>query len=233
MTIYCSDDFEDFPTDWIRGTANSGAITKSSEQKQAGTYSCKIYSPGTGDQAYAYKAVTEIVNVDYHGRIYVYLLSSNQPDNSYIFETRDGGVTWNIVAAVDYQTDTYYLRNYAPGGLENVCSLTADEWHKVDMYYKDATSKIKYYVDDVDQGEFDPLATTGDSDRIYIGDNSDAVLSGIYYLDELLIDDTAEPVAALDQGASIISILKSVGIISLTKPKFRPLFPKFKARIVI
>lgn len=45
--------------------------------------------------------------------------------------------------------------------------------------------------------------------------------------------DLQEPVAALDVAGGISTILKTIGIISLTKPKFRPLFPKFKPRMVI
>jgi len=85
-------------------------------------------------------------------------------------------------------------------------------------------------------GDLDNLALTLHADHSFryifgaisynIGDTGETCSNTIDDLD-------LQEVVALDNSGSIISILKSVGIISLVKPKFKPLLPKFMPRTVI
>jgi hypothetical protein len=196
MTTFASDNFESFPTGWTTG---GSVIEKSGTQKHGGSYSCRIYAINSTSIAYGSKAFTRLGTVDHHNQIWVYVDSSFTGDNdiliSELYDVTAGKLSQ--ISGIKYHDSAYYFQNEKAGGIwEDVCTLTADTWYKIDMYYNYTTGKIHYYVDDVKQGgDWNSYSGAGVRPSInYVGDVSSTagLTNGYIYLDDWILDDATE-----------------------------------------
>jgi len=213
MTTFDSDNFENFPTGWTVVAINGGVVEKSSTQKHSGSYSCRIYSLASTAEACPYRDFTRLGAVNYHNQVEVYIDSSSVADNDILvaelYDVTTGKAS--VIALIKYHDGAYYLQNQKTGSIEDVCTLTADVFHKIDAYYNYTTGKIHYYIDDVKQGG-DWNSYSGASvrpSRNYLGDASTTagLMNGYIYLDDWVLDDATEPVAKVAKGDGLTWII--------------------------
>ena len=199
ITTYLSDDFESFTTGWTLGTTNGGTVTKSSTTAHGGTYSGKFYSVASTATAYATRGFTQTTG-DHRYSIWFYLDSSYTGfSNFMIGELYDGTSKYSMICSILYHDSAYWLQN-ANTSWVDVCTVSADVWHHLEVYYNYTSGKLHYYLDSIKQGgDWGSYSNSASikPKTIYIGDvaNDPGITNGFAYFDDLAIDDTAEPLA--------------------------------------
>ena len=193
MTTYFTDDFEDL-TDWeFYDEWGTGTIDCSTIQKHSGTFSCRIHSDVNGSANARNYGVTP-PGVDFHWSGYLFVDSTVTMDSSGIiicqlYSSSEHLVP--IIAHVSFHDNKYYLRNIinTSNSYEDVCELSPNTMHKIDIYYKSAV--LHFWVDDLYKGASAARVSCNTPNCMHIG----KILEGIgqVYLDDIIIDNAAEP----------------------------------------
>lgn len=198
ITTYLSDTFESFSTGWTVA-GNPANPLKSGEQKHGDSFSAVVNCTLVANYAYGYKAVSSTPKSDYRISLWVYPSStvnaiSIQLGGGYNTTTS----TYNFKFALNCSGGQFYLQNSvtdgAPGTWENVETMTNNTWHQIEAYFVKSTTKIRYYIDNVKQGGDWNSLNNVFPERFYFGDTSASVFMGKFWIDDLVIDDTAEVV---------------------------------------
>lgn len=198
-TTYISENFENFTTGWTTGTGGSGTIGKSAEQYHGGSYSGKFVVAEVNSYAYALQAISAFAGT-WHLGFWFYVDSSITPDAIGLGIQIDGvsGTKTNLQTMIAYSSG-FILRNGKDSSgtnLETVCSVTANSWHSVNVYYDNTANTLHYYYDGVKQGTSWTIPNNTTKTRILLGDWYGATyFSGHLYIDDLIIDNTIEPTA--------------------------------------
>jgi len=147
----------------------------------------------------------------------------NFPNDTIYLVEMDSGSLISFDGFNDFILNTWYFFKLVKNGTSVVLGIYS-------------TAELRDAGDGTD-GNVDNLTLTLTADRSYqyiygiCSTNDDADVLTNCDINNL---DLAEaPPAVLAMAASITTITKALGIISLTVPKFKQLFPNFKARIVI
>jgi hypothetical protein len=195
-TVFLTDDFESFPTNWTVGSGNGGTFVKSSAQAHAGTYSALSDSQGNAAYAYAYRNLTAITQ-NFHYQIWIYPLSGITYDGILVCEPYNG-TTVSFRVIVQTVSGTTYLRLGDPqsGSPLTICSLNLDAWNKIDVYYIRATGVLHIYLNGVKQDTnwTNEVVANISPNRFYLGDVSGTTTkyNGKLYYDDLLLDNASE-----------------------------------------
>jgi hypothetical protein len=198
MTIFLAENFEYFPLGWD----NDYSLGRSLTIHHGGIYSAYVNTGGNSTgQAWANKTFPTTVG-DFHVQCWVYVPDTTTDDNDVMLIE----LINTILASIKYHDSTYWLRHNNGSTIQDIGVLIPNTWHQIDAYYKYATGKIHYYIDNVQQGT-DFTGYQGahkTSNVLYIGDvstNPDAT-NGNIYIDDYLIDDAAEFFTRISQGTN-------------------------------
>jgi hypothetical protein len=64
---------------------------------------------------------------------------------------------------------------YDPANYMDICGVSRNSWHKLDLYWRDSLSTYNVHVDGVDYGYFKPRDASIRVDEFYLGDNGRGV----------------------------------------------------------
>ena len=193
-TVYLSDDFESFPTDWTLGKGGEASnMLKSEEQKHGGSYSCVVNTTAVAQLSYAYRTCT-VTAMTYHVVGWVYVSSDIASSNSPVFGFWSGAY-YAFATYINKSGSTYYINNMLSNTptWEQVCPITADTWNRIDVYVNRTLGKTHYYLNTVKQGGNLALASNASSAKCYLGDTNAAYYYGKQFLDDFSVDSDAEP----------------------------------------
>ncbi len=188
-----TDSYESFPGNWTINT-RGGDITRSQAEKHGGNYSARFSSPEATTNAYAYTDMPYVANIDFHVQLWFYVDYSLPPDHLSIAGCRDLAEYNSFAFMVTDYGGSCYLLNWLPGNgynpsnYETVTKVSENSWHKLDLYWSNATRRCKVVLDDVDYGWFLPNNPNVNAERFYIGDTTVGGLYGLIYVDDLLIE---------------------------------------------
>ncbi|MGD0803217.1 MAG: hypothetical protein ABSA11_03995 [Candidatus Bathyarchaeia archaeon] len=189
------DGFESFPRNWTIETGY-GTVTKSSNVKPDGSYSLRIYSPDVTDYADAYTSVPGSNNTDFHIQIWFYVDYAVVPDHFYIAECRDSKAIVQNRIVVNDEAGVCYIEilhkgdGYNPANYMNICEVSKNTWHKLDLYWLNSLSIYNVHVDDLGYGSFQPRDSNINVERLYLGDSTvgGGGFMGLVYYDNLTIE---------------------------------------------
>lgn len=197
ITTFVSDNFENFTTGWTVGTGGSGTVTKSNTQVHGGSWAGKYFSIGSGDQAYTTRSWSPAPTADNHHSIWFYQMSTYTGASLFLLAEYGDGSKWCSISGITYHNSAWWYQNLNTSAVD-VCTVTADTWHQMDIYYNYTSGKLHYYFDGVKQGG--DWGSYSNSASIkpticYFGDTSTTttVGDGYCFLDDFSIDDAAEP----------------------------------------
>ena len=187
VDMYFIDYFESFTVGWTIAQGNGGTITKSDLEFFNGSYSARVYSPALNSYCYGYSSMTTS-NEDSITSFHIWFNQSVQPDDLQIIGLQDtvlGGYVWR--ARLEYHDDNYYLQSDNGGVWTDVTLISSNTWEEVVIYFNDTSDIVKYYLNGLDKGEFEALLGDRNANRVYVGDVSNSVQKGVFYMDDLLI----------------------------------------------
>jgi hypothetical protein len=191
-TAVFQDDFEAFSKNWFTDT-REGSVTQSSKVKLEGSYSLQIYSPDWDTNAYAYTSIPEIINKDFHIQIWFYIDYSVPPYHFYIAECRDSNEKVQNRIVVNDESGVCHVaillkgNGYDPINYQNICIISRNDWHKLDLYWR-FSSVYDVYVDDNFYGSYQPRDSNIIVDSFYLGDSTVGGFRGLAYFDDLTIE---------------------------------------------
>lgn len=195
-TTYFSDDFENFPTGWTV-TQLLGTTTKSSTQKYGGTYSMCVSSIVSASYTYSLPTPFTAITSDFHTVVWIYVDSSAHDNYTIIVAPVNTGGNAAYVARLKYHDSAWYIIEGDDGSNnEDVGTLTADTWHKIDIYYFRSGGYVHYWVDGSQVGANFTKGATANINvvKMYVGDTTSTAFldNGVMYLDDLVLDSATE-----------------------------------------
>ena len=183
------DGFEAFPNDWSIEIQN-GTVETSKEIVHNETYSLRIYSPSTESYASVSIDIPAGLSQAFHFQIWFYVDSSIPTDHMYLADFRDSqSFIQSRVVATDSNGKCYVAvlksqgSGYEDSSYWNVCSISKDSWHKLELIWNASEYTIK--VDDQDYGVFQPRSPNISVEKLYLGDTTVGGFSGLIYFDDL------------------------------------------------
>ena len=187
VDMYFIEYFENFPVGWTIASGNGGTITKSDLEFFNGSYSARVYSPLLNSYCYGYSLVETSMG-DSITSFHIWIDPSIQPDGLQIIGLQDtvlGGYVWR--ARLHYHDSNYYLQSDNGGVWTDVTLISPSTWEEVVIYFNDTSDKVHFYLNGLSKGEFDALQGDRNANRVYVGDVSNSVQKGFFYIDDLLI----------------------------------------------